>query len=108
MASRHTGTISAIKRWRDLSLSTVATNLKETPKWSHQRTLKVLHGNNVPATLVEVGYLTNARTRKLLVLILPGQDREVRWQMLCLLISKTPTRSVDAHWSPGNVSSYKI
>ena len=51
----------------DLSLSTVATNLKETPKWSHQRTLKVLHDNNVPATLVEVGYLTNARTRKLLV-----------------------------------------
>ena len=38
----------------DLSLSTVATNLKETPKWSHQRTLKVLHDKNVPATL-EIG-----------------------------------------------------
>lgn len=49
------------------ALSTLSVELKETPKWSHARNLFVLNGNLVPATLVEIGYLTNADTRKLLV-----------------------------------------
>lgn len=49
------------------ALSTLSVELKETPKWSHARNLFVLNGNQVPATLVEIGYLTNPDTRKLLV-----------------------------------------
>lgn len=49
------------------ALNTLSVELKETPKWSHARNLFVLNGNLVPATLVEIGYLTNGDTRKLLV-----------------------------------------
>ncbi len=57
--------------WRDQKLSdlvldTVSKDLQEPKKWSHARNLFVLDGNNVPATLVEIGYLTNASSRALL------------------------------------------
>jgi len=50
----------------DMMLDTVSQKLHEIPKWSHARNLFVLDGNDVPATLVEIGYLTNKRTRTLL------------------------------------------
>lgn len=50
----------------DLVLDTVSKDLNEPKKWSHARNLFVLDGNNVPATLVEIGYLTNASSRALL------------------------------------------
>lgn len=56
-------------RDKDLAQSVldhVATELGEQPRWSHARNLFVLDGNAAPATLVEIGYLTNPRTRNLL------------------------------------------
>ncbi|CAN5162924.1 hypothetical protein BH11CYA1_BH11CYA1_08180 [soil metagenome] len=50
----------------ELMLDNVSLKLKEPAKWSHARNLFVLDGNAVPATLVEVGYLTNPTTRALL------------------------------------------
>ena len=50
----------------ELVLDTVSLKLKEQAKWSHARNLFVLDGNDVPATLVEIGYLTNPTTRALL------------------------------------------
>ncbi|MBL0185908.1 MAG: N-acetylmuramoyl-L-alanine amidase [Candidatus Obscuribacter sp.] len=47
-------------------LDHVAAELGEQPRWSHARNLFVLDGNAAPATLVEIGYLTNPRTRDLL------------------------------------------
>jgi len=47
-------------------LNTLARELHEEAKWSHARNLFVLDHNDVPASLVEIGYLTNARTRALL------------------------------------------
>jgi N-acetylmuramoyl-L-alanine amidase len=54
------------KRLSDLLLHTVSSELHETAKWSNARNLFVLDGNNVPASLVEIGYLTNKRSRDLL------------------------------------------
>ncbi len=50
----------------DVFLDTLSSELHEQAKWSRARSLFVLDGNNVPATLVEIGYLTNTRTRALL------------------------------------------
>jgi N-acetylmuramoyl-L-alanine amidase len=50
----------------ELVLDTVSLKLKEQARWSHARNLFVLDGNDVPATLVEIGYLTNPTTRALL------------------------------------------
>lgn len=50
----------------DVFLDTLSSELHEQAKWSRARSLFVLDGNNVPATLVEIGYLTNNRTRALL------------------------------------------
>ncbi len=50
----------------DLFLDTLSRELHEQAKWSHARNLFVLDGNSVPAALVEIGYLTNSRTRALL------------------------------------------
>lgn len=50
----------------ELMLDNVSLKLKEPAKWSHARNLFVLDGNAAPATLVEIGYLTNATTRALL------------------------------------------
>ncbi|MBS1991974.1 MAG: N-acetylmuramoyl-L-alanine amidase [Cyanobacteria bacterium SZAS LIN-3] len=44
-------------------LNTVSSQLHETAKWSHSRDLFVLDGNRVPATLAEIGYITNPGTR---------------------------------------------
>ncbi|MBX9939910.1 MAG: N-acetylmuramoyl-L-alanine amidase [Candidatus Obscuribacterales bacterium] len=43
----------------DLFLKTLSGDLNETAKWSMQRNLFVLNGNRAPASLVEIGYLTN-------------------------------------------------
>ncbi|MBK7748036.1 MAG: hypothetical protein IPI39_12365 [Candidatus Obscuribacter sp.] len=44
-------------------LDHVAAEWGEQPRWSHApRNLFVLDGNEAPATLVEIGYLTNPRT----------------------------------------------
>ncbi|MFA7339682.1 MAG: N-acetylmuramoyl-L-alanine amidase [Candidatus Obscuribacterales bacterium] len=50
----------------EVVLDTVSLKLNEQAKWSHARNLFVLDGNDVPATLVEIGYLTNPTTRALL------------------------------------------
>lgn len=49
-----------------LVLNKLSTDLREPAKWSHNRDLFVLDGNRVPATLAEIGYLTNPQTRDLL------------------------------------------
>lgn len=46
-----------------LVLDKLSADLRETAKWSHDRSLFVLNGNRVPATLAEIGYLTNPQTR---------------------------------------------
>jgi N-acetylmuramoyl-L-alanine amidase len=48
------------------SISGIETYWWEIEKWSLARNLFVLDGNNAPASLVEIGYLTNPRTRALL------------------------------------------
>jgi N-acetylmuramoyl-L-alanine amidase len=47
-------------------LDTLAFQLRTPAKWSHARDLHVLVGNRVPATLAEIGYLTNPPSRALL------------------------------------------
>ncbi len=47
-------------------LKSIAHGLKENPNWVKQERLFVLHHNNVPSTLVEIGYLSNTRTNSLL------------------------------------------
>jgi len=44
-------------------LKTLSVRLHENAKWSHSRDLFVLDGNRVPATLAEIGYITNPATR---------------------------------------------
>jgi N-acetylmuramoyl-L-alanine amidase len=44
-------------------LDTLALELHQQAKWSHARDLKVLVGNRAPATLAEIGYLTNPAGR---------------------------------------------
>jgi len=44
-------------------LKTLSVRLHENAKWSHSRDLFVLNGNRVPATLAEIGYITNSATR---------------------------------------------
>lgn len=55
-------------------LTKLSQDLHETAKWSHNRDLFVLDGNQVPATLAEIGYLTNPQTRDLLK-TKPYQDK---------------------------------
>jgi N-acetylmuramoyl-L-alanine amidase len=49
-----------------LVLGTLSLQLHQTANWSHARDLFVLDGNHVPATLAEIGYLTNPSSRALL------------------------------------------
>jgi N-acetylmuramoyl-L-alanine amidase len=44
-------------------LDTLSSELHEKANWSHARDLRVLDGNRVPATLAEIGYLTNPASR---------------------------------------------
>lgn len=44
-------------------LDTLSSRLGENANWSHERSLRVLHENRAPATLAEIGYLTNPGTR---------------------------------------------
>jgi len=48
-------------------LSSVAGGLKEKANWVEQERLFVVHHNVVPSVLVEIGYLSNLRTRALLI-----------------------------------------
>jgi len=48
-------------------LNTLSTQLHESAKWSHARDLFVLDGNRVPATLAEIGYITNSGSRAKLI-----------------------------------------
>jgi N-acetylmuramoyl-L-alanine amidase len=47
-------------------LRSVSQGLQEKPNWKQQERLFVCHHNIVPSTLVEIGYLSNARTVVLL------------------------------------------
>lgn len=47
-------------------LKSISTGLKENANWMKHELLYVLHHNIVPSTLVEIGYLSNSRTNKLL------------------------------------------
>ncbi len=47
-------------------LKSISHGLKENANWVKQERLFVLHHNNVPSTLVEIGYLSNTRTNSLL------------------------------------------
>jgi len=47
-------------------LKSIAHGLNEHANWVKQEGLFVLHHNNVPSTLVEIGYLSNTRTNLLL------------------------------------------
>jgi N-acetylmuramoyl-L-alanine amidase len=46
-----------------LVLDTLSSQLHQPAKWSHSRDLFVLVGNRAPATLAEIGYLTNPASR---------------------------------------------
>jgi len=48
-------------------LSSISTGLGERPNWVEKENLFVVHHNVVPSTLVEIGYLSNLRTRALLI-----------------------------------------
>jgi N-acetylmuramoyl-L-alanine amidase len=54
------------RSFASLLLDRLSNGLHEIEKWSLARNLFVLDGNNAPASLVEIGYLTNPRTRALL------------------------------------------
>ena len=57
---------SADQALSDLFLSTLSVDLNDPAKWSMQRNLFVLNGNRAPASLVEIGYLTNKARAALL------------------------------------------
>lgn len=57
---------SADQALSDLFLSTLSVDLNDPAKWSMQRNLFVLTGNRAPASLVEIGYLTNKARAALL------------------------------------------
>lgn len=47
-------------------LKSISSGLNENANWMKHELLYVLHHNIVPSTLVEIGYLSNSRTNKLL------------------------------------------